>query len=230
MNTFKLVKINRFPDLNLSQEICNQYQSVLPGFTEPKQTSIKCINKSYHGFEFYEVSHELIIRETGVAFGYVDSNAVTMELSGYKKKFTVKVYYKREENYAFISESSSVVKDLIRTLKKDTSLQVELEEVDLDFSDLAKHVEDYTGAWFKGVSSRVTSTALFGANLNDDPLFAQLKKEGANLSSIVIPFGGIQIQISQSGGISSQQNIRSIKDQLSLVTKIKENLFDKIIK
>ncbi|WP_144283156.1 hypothetical protein [Chryseobacterium echinoideorum] len=229
MNTFRFVKISKFPDLIINQEISNQYQSTLPGFTEAKQTSIKCVNKNYHGFELYEVSHELIIKEIGLAFGYVDNNPVTMELSGYKKKYTVKLYYKKDKKYAFISESSAVVKDLIKTFKRDISLQVELEEIDLDFTELSKHVDDYTGAWFKGVSSRVTSTALFGANLSDDPLFSQLKKEGANLSSIVIPFGGIQIQISKSGGISSQQTIRSIRDQLSLVTKIKDNLFDKIM-
>src|SRR5690606_1341481 len=101
---------------------------------------------------------------------------------------------------------------------------------ELDLNQLHKHTEQYTGAWFKGVSSRVSSSALFGADLKNEPLFEQLKNEGADLSSITIPFKSMQIQLSKNGDISSNRNLRNIKDELNLIKQIKEEILDHLIK
>ncbi|WP_047245622.1 hypothetical protein [Maribacter thermophilus] len=230
MNTYRLVNIIKFPSIHTGQERHNNYNLTLPGFTEEKQTSIRNIATAYHGFEYYEVEHEMLIKDKGLAFGFVDNQPVKMELNGYKKTFTVKMYCNPEEGYAYLCESSNVIKDLLRTLKKDSSLGIELKEIELDLNQLHKHTEQYTGAWFKGVSSRVSSSALFGADLKNEPLFEQLKNDGADLSSITIPFKGMQIQLSKNGGISSHQNLKGVKNQLALIKQIKEEIINHLIK
>lgn len=230
MNTFRLVEIKSFPKIIVGQESCNEYNLTIPGFTEAKQTRIKNIATAYYGFEYYEIHHEMLIKDVGLAFGFVDNLPVKMELNGYKKNFIIKLYYNPEKQYAFLCESSNVIKDLIRTLKRDKTIGLEIKEVELDFNEIHKHIEQYTGAWFTGVSSRVTSSALFGADLKNEPLFKQLKNDGANLSSIIIPYKGMQIQLSKIGGISSHQNLKGIKNQLQLISLIKEEIIDKIKK
>src|SRR5690606_29272922 len=180
-------------------------------------------------FEYYEVDHEMLIKDRGLAFGFVEDRPIKMELNGYKKSFTVKMFYNTMEGYAFLCESSIVVKDLIKTIKNDSSLGIEIKEIELDLNQLHKHTEQYTGAWFKGVSSRVSSSALFGADLKNEPLFEQLKNEGADLSSITIPFKSMQIQLSKNGGISSHQNLKGVKNQLALIKQIKEEIINHLI-
>ncbi len=227
MNTYKLVKIIKFPLIDVGHEFSNEYNLTLPGFTEAKQTVIRNISTAYHGFEYYEIEHEMLIKDIGLAFGYVDEKPVKMELNGYKKKFTVKVFYNPVEKYAYLSESSAVVKDLLRTIKSDKTLGIEIKTIDLNFEKLHNYIEQFSGAWFKGVSSRVTSSAVFGADLKNDPLFKQLNTD-ANLSSIIIPFKGIQIQLGKTGGISSHQKLSGIKNQLQLIRLIKEEIIDNL--
>jgi len=199
MNTYRLVKVLSFPRILPGEQHTNQYNLTLPGFTEEKRTIIRNVSTAYYGFEYYEIDHEMLIKDTGLAFGYVNDEPVKMELNGYKKNFTIKVYYDPENNFALLCEANSVIKDLIRTIKKDGTLGIKFEEIELDFNNIHQHIDQYTGAWFKGVSSRVTSSALFGADLKNEPLFNQLNNEGANLSSIIIPFKGMQVQLSKAG-------------------------------
>ena len=228
MNTYRLIRVKSFPKISEGEECQNSYNFALPGFTEDTRTKIRFISKDYHGYRYYEINHEMLIKERGLAYGFVEDQPVKMELNGYKKSFNIKLYLNKTGEFAFLSESSNVIKDLLRTLKKDETLGITFEELELDFVELEKHTEHYTGAWFKGVSSRVTSSALFGADLSNEPLFNQLKEEGA-VSSITIPFGGMQISLSKKAGISSHQNLRNINDQLELVTRLKEEVLDNII-
>lgn len=229
MNTYRLIRIKSFPRISEGEECQNSYNFALPGFTEDTQTKIRFISQNYYGYKYYEIEHEMLIKERGLAYGFVDDKPAKMELNGYKKSFNIKMYIDKTDEFAFLSESSNVIKDLLRTLKKDETLGISFEELDLDFVELEKHIEHYTGAWFKGVSSRVTSSALFGADLSNEPLFKQLKEEGA-VSSITIPFGGMQISLSKKVGISSHQNLRKINDQLELVSQLKEEVLDFVIK
>ncbi|MBW8358377.1 MAG: hypothetical protein K0M63_01090 [Weeksellaceae bacterium] len=229
MNTYRLVKIEAFPNMEVGTGCTKHYNLTIPGFTEDKQTKLTHIATAYHGFEYYEIEHEMVIKDTGLAFGFVDGQPIKMELNGYKKNFTIKFYINHEKQYGFLCENSLVIKDLIRTLKRDTSLGVKLKEVELNFNELHKYIEQYIGAWFRGVSSRVTSSAVFGADLENEPLFNQLRNDGADLSSIIIPYKGMNIQLSKSGGISSNQSLNDIKAELALIQKIKEEIIDPVL-
>lgn len=230
MNTYRVVNINSFPEFTVGESKIGSHQFTLPGFLEEAKTQLKFITKDYYGFEYYEAEHEMIIKDYGIAFGFYNGEAIQLEFSGYKKTYTIKVYYNRELGYALFSESTPVIRDFIRTIKNDVGLKIKIEELELDLNKAAPYVEEFRSAWFKGVSSRVTSSALFGADLKNEPLFDQLQSEGANLTSIGVPFDTFHIHISTEAGIYSQQKITSISEELSLIVKVKDTLIDKILK
>ena len=201
----------------------------LPGFTKEPQTEVRYINNNYFDFELYEFEHEMIFQETGIAFGFIDNQPKTLDFNNYLKRFTIKCYLKREQNFAFLSATSDVVHDLLKSIKKNVDLDTEIEEYTLDMQNLRSHVDDYVGAWFKKVSTRVTSSALFGSDLVNDPIYQQLTDDGAVLTSVFIPYSGMRIQLNDKAGISSKQIFKSIQDELFLIQSLKSEIIDKIV-
>lgn len=230
MNTYKVVKIHSFLDMEQGEEKSTKNSTLMfPGFLPDAITQIKFISKNYHGFEYYEIEHEMLFKEVGIAYGFYEEKPISLEFQGYKKPYTVKLYYKRGEDYGYISQNSQVVKSLIKKFQCDTALKIKIEEIEIDLNKASSYVQEYNGVWFKGVSTRVSSSALFGADLNNDSLFEQIQSEGASLTSIIIPFEGYSIQINKEASISSQYRIDSIQNELALIDRIKTKLIDKII-
>lgn len=214
--------------MQVGSEKTNVYNLTFPGFTEEAKTTIRYISKDYFGFELYEIDHEMLIEESGIAFGFIDGKPTRLDFSGYKKGFTIKCYYKRMEGYALLSHQSIVIAHLVRKFKHDSSLQVKIEELALDLNKAKPFVQEFRGAWFKGINARVSSSSMRGSDLNNDPLFEQFQSEGAYLTSIIVPYGAMNVQLSAEANISSQQKIESHKDELDLVVLIKTQLVDKI--
>jgi hypothetical protein len=215
--------------MNLGENKQTIFQAALPGFTRKPKTEIRYINNNYCGFEFYEFEHEILFQENGLAFGFIGEQPETMKFYNYLKNFTIKCYLNREGNFAFLSAPSDIVYDLLKNIKKNPDLDTEIEEYTLDMQNLRSHVDDYLGAWFRKVSTRVTSSALFGSDLMNEPIYQQLIDDGAILTSVFIPYNGMRIQINDKAGISSKQNFESIPDELSLVQSLKSEIIDRII-
>jgi len=215
--------------MNLGEIKHTIVQNALPGFTRDPKTEIQYINNNYYGFEFYEFGHEMIIQEDGLAFGFIDDQPQTMNFTGYLKKFTIKCYLERKQSFAFLSAQSEIVHDLLRNIKNNSELETELEEITLDMQNLHSHVDDYLGAWFKKVSSRVTSSALFGSDLVHDQIYQHLIEEGALLTSVFIPYNGMRIQLNDKAGISSKHIFEDIHNELDLVLSLKTEIIDKVI-
>ncbi len=228
MNSYRIIKVKQFPKLNISETKSSLVSFTIPGFTEEATTNIRCINLDYHGYEYYEIDHEMLIRDSGLAYGFLNGSPIKLEFEGYKKKFIVNAYLKRTEDFILLSHPSIIVKDLFKKLKNNRKLETCLISYELDLNKAQEIVKDYTGVWFKGVSSRVSSSALFGSDLINEPLFQQLTNEGANLSSIIIPYQTIPLQISENAGISSHVKFENIEKELRLVEKVKEEIIDKI--
>jgi len=229
MNSYKLISIKQFPIMNLGEIKHTIVQNALPGFTRDPKTEIRYVNNNYHNFEFYEFEHEMMINENGLAFGYIDDLPQTMKFTGYLKKFTIKCYLERNKNFAFLSAPSEIVHDLLKNIKNNTDLETEIEEFNLDMQNLHLHIVDYLGAWFRKVSSRVTSSALFGSDLVNDPIYRQLIDEGALFTSVFIPYNGMTIQLNNKAGISSKHIFEDIHDELDLVLSLKTEIIDKVI-
>jgi hypothetical protein len=204
-------------------------QAALPSFTRDPKTEIRYINNNYYGFEFYEFEHEILFQENGLAFGFVDEQPKTMKFNSYLRNFTIRCYLNRKDNFAFLSAPSDIVHDLLKNIKKNTDLDTEIEEYTLDMQNLRSHVSDYLGAWFKKVSTRVTSSALFGSDITNDPIYQQLIDDGAILTSVFIPYNDMKIQLNDKAGISSKQNFESISDELDLVQSLKSEIIDRIV-
>jgi len=229
MNSYKLISAKQFPVINIGETISTVNQNALPGFTREPKTEIRYINSNYYGFEYYEFEHEMLFQENGIAFGFIDEQPKTMNFFDYLKEFTIKCYLERKQNFAFLSAPSEIVRDLLKNIKNNTDLETEVEEFTLNMQNLRSHVEDYLGAWFKKVSSRVTSSALFGSDLVNDPIYQQLIDDGAILTSVFIPYNGMTIQLNNKAGISSKHNFENIPDELDLVMSLKTEIIDRII-
>ncbi len=230
MNSYKLVKVLKFPELDLSKSIHTILDGSLPWFIRQPKTVITYISQNYYSYDYYEIEHEMLIKENGIAFGFIKDNPETMNFHNYLKPYTVKFYYKKEKDIGYLSAPSAVVNDLIKVIGKSKDLKTDISEIELDMQKLRTHVDDYLGAWFKKVSTRVSSSALFGSDLVNDPLYDQLITDGAILTSVVIPFYNIVIQLNEKSGISSKQYFENVKDELNIVESIKEKIIDKILK
>ena len=215
--------------MNLGDTQHTVVQAALPGFTREPKTEIHYINNNYCGFELYEFEHEMLFQENGLAFGFIGEKPETMNFHNYLKKFTIKCYLNRKDNFAFLSATSDVVHDLLKRIKENSDLNTEIEEYTLDMQNLRSHVDDYLGAWFRKVSTRVTSSALFGSDLMNEPIYQQLIDDGAILTSVFIPYNGMRIQINDKAGISSKQIFESIPDELDLVQSLKSEIIDRIV-
>lgn len=230
MNTYRVIDIIEFPKLKIG-EVKNSFIALtIPGFTENTITNLKLISEKYYGFEYYEFYHEILIRDSGIAYGFYEGKPIKLDFQGFKKGYTVKAYLKRDENFLFLSQSSVVVSDLLKKLKIDKEMNCKFSEINLELKEASNYVTQFSGAWFKAVSSRVSSSALFGADLKNEPLFDQLQNEGASLTSITIPFGAISIQLNSESGISSHTRINNIENELNLVLNIKNELIDNLRK
>jgi len=229
MNSYKLVAIKQFPQITIGSQRITVVNGTLPGFTRNPKTELLFINSDYHGFEYYEFEHEMIFKENGIAFGFIEGEPKTLDFNDYLKKFTIKCFLNRKDNYAYLSASSAVVHDLLKIIAKNDDLKTEIEEFSLDMQNLKLHVDDYLGAWFKKVSTRVSASALFGSDLVNEPLYQQLITDGAVLTSVFIPYNGMTIQLNDKAGISSKQNFEDIQSELSLIQSLKSEVIDKII-
>jgi hypothetical protein len=228
MKSYRIVKVIDFPIFSINETKTSIVNLTLPGFTEDAVTIIKCLNLEYYGYEYYQIEHEMLIRDSGLAFGIYNGKPIELEFFGYKKRFTIQAYLKRQQAYLLLSQTSTVIKDLFKKIKHNQTLNTKFTAYKLDLNKAQEIVQDYTGVWFKAVSTRVSSSALYGSDLINEPLFQQLTNDGANLSSITIPFDGIPIQIGDNAGISSHLKVNSIENELRLVEQIKNEIIDKI--
>lgn len=232
MSTYKVFNVKKFPNLKINEEIRTEKNLTLPGLTEPAITKIKLINDDYNGFFYYEINHEMLIYDHGIAYGFFNNEPVSLNFDEYKKKVPMKAFYNLEEEYILISARSDEIKDFYKCIKKNQTLDTEIVKIKLDLQKLSKHVDDFLSAWFNKVSNRVSSSALFGADLRNDPIFSQLLFDG-ELSSVTIPFIidslTYKIQLNNESSITFRQKIESIERQLDLIQSLKNSVLDHII-
>lgn len=228
MNSYRIIDVEKFPQLTLGQEISTGYGQALAGFTKRPDTSIKFENLERYGYAYYEIQHEMIIKDNGKAYGFYEGEPVNLEFYDYLKKFTIPCYYNVGKKYMILATPSIVFKDLFGVIEDNKALQCKINKYDLNLLELKNRVGDFLGVWFKKVSTRVNASALFGSDLLNEPLFGKILDDGAELSSITIPFKNLTIQLNQNAGISSHQKIDSILNELVIVEAIKEALIDPI--
>ncbi len=228
MNSYRIVRVEAFPQLDINETISTAKGESLEGFTKPPDTQITKRNIDYHGFELFEFSHEMILKDSGTAFGFFEGEPVRVNFNEYLKNFKFPFYREPEQGFGLIAVQSFVSKDVLRTIKNNSTLKTKVHELTLDLHALKGRVPDFLGAWFRKVSTRVSASALFGADLSHEPIFDRFIDDGATLSSIIIPFKSFTIQINQHAGISSQQRIDDIQYELELVKTLKETLIDPI--
>lgn len=232
MNSYRIFKVKKFPELSVNESVENENTLSLPGFTKPPSTKIKLISSNYHGYKYYEIEHEMLIKDNGIAFGFHNDEFISIPFSDYIKKFIITGFYNESERYLLLSERSLAIKNLFKTLKQNETLNTELEGYALDLKNLRSFVDDYLGAWFSQVSTRVSSSALFGSDLTHDPLFDQLLDDGANLTSVIIPYSlngkTYSLQINTEAGISSHKKIDDRIEQLEIIKSVKGSIIDVI--
>jgi hypothetical protein len=228
MDTYKLICVKEFPEMKIGEIKKTIIEGALPGFDPDPKTEIRLINPSYYGFEYYEFRHQMLFHENGIAFGFINDNPQCMQFTNYLKDFTVKCFLNKEKKYAYLTSVSFVINDLLKICRKNNDLKLDFLEILLDMPILFRYAEDFLGTWFRGVSSRVSSSALFGSDLVNEPLYQQLTADGATLTSVTIPYKNLKIQLNDKAGISTKHNFNNIDEELNLVEGLKRDIIDKI--
>jgi len=200
----------------------------MPNYTREPKTILESRDETYYNFEHFKIYHEMVIPETGLAFGFIDGEPQELEFQNYIKQYTVECYLNRDFNYIMLGAPSLIVNDLIKVLKSNSDLGTQVTEYRLDLHRLYNYGKDYLGAWFKNVSTRVSSTGLFGSDLNNDPLFDRIVEDGGELSSVAIPVDGLRIQINYKAGVSSRNRFETIEDELNVILSLKDKIIDEI--
>ena len=228
METYKIISVKFFPQMKTNEIKKTIVNGALPGFTQEPKTEIRFVNSDHFGYEYYEFKHQMLFEENGIAFGFINENPQTMKFHNYLKEYTVKCFLNRKQQYALLSSASYVLNDLMKICKKNDDLSLGLEEISLDMQSLIQYTSDFLGTWFKRVSPRVSSSALFGSDLVNEPLYDQLIKDGAMLTSVTIPYDNLKIQLNEKAGISTKHIFANTADEIALVEALKNDIIDKI--
>lgn len=228
MNSYRIIKFSRFPENIVDQPLEFNNCLELPGITPQPKTIITFINENYSNFELYSIEHTMEFKEYGIAYGYINDTPERMEFNLYQKPYTINCYLDRVGSFLLLSAPSFVTKDFIKVLKKQNNIPIEVTEYNLNLNRLKAHGQEYLGAWFRNISTRVSASALFGSDLMNEPYFEQFLEDGAKLSSVIIPFKNINIQINNEGCVSSKQIINSKEQELAIIRSLKEDLIDRI--
>lgn len=205
MKPFHFFKINQFPNLTLSNPtVKSQIQSTFFGEGEKIETAVTLTRNLLSG------SLGRLRIKSGVertASGYikkvVKNKLQKITFTRYIHPVIFTGYMDHIRKIVFFQAPKRVCKGVLSNIK-NTSMGIDLSEMEVDFAKAYEICPRYSAVWFRDISSYVRSAGLSGNRLEKDTLFQSMSKLG-QLSSVVITwtFEGSDhpIMLTGSGGI-----------------------------
>lgn len=229
MKPYQFYMVRRFPDLAAGASVRTHFQMTFSGEGEDVETSLTLENPSFEGSLAHlriqsEVKHETF----GFIKKVIDHKRQRFDFSEYLQPVDFPAYYDESKKIVIFQASKKVCRGVVSNLRANPC-GVEVVEMVVDFSKVLDLCNEYFGAWFRGVSSRVRAAGLSGDQLQDDALFKKLLKDG-ELSNVTIPwmFDNVEHRIMVTRGAAIVL-IQDYKTNQGLELRLASDVFDKLL-
>lgn len=230
MKPYQFYTVNKILTLKPGDSVRNHVQLTLFGEDEDIETKVTMERKNYEGsLALMRVESSVRHQTFGYIRSFIESEKRKIDFNEYLQPVDFPAYYDQEEKIIVFQSPKKVCKGVMAHLR-DKACDIDLQEMEVNFTELAKIHSEYLAAWFRGVSSRVQAAGLSGNQIQDDLLFKNLSQVG-QLSNVTIPwkFDGAEhsIMITNMAGIVLVHNYQNnIGFELQLVMDV----YDKILK
>ena len=231
MKPFQFYLIKRLPNLKPGQSVSNDVQMTFSGEAEAVKTTVKLETEDYeNGLALLRVSSSIRHETFGYIKKLIASERRKIDFTEYLQPVDFEAYLDRERSLMIFQAPKKTCRGVLSHLR-ERPCDVELSEVEVDFAKVMQLNEEYLGAWFRGVSSRVHAAGLSGEQIQDDTLFKSLWKV-ASLSNVTIPwvYDGAEhpLMLTSRGGVVLVRNYQDISLELQLVMDVQERLLQHV--
>lgn len=228
MKSFQFYQIKEFPTLEIGKPVCNQVQRSFYGDGEGTTTCIELKNMRHEGtIDLVHIATEVEYNTCGYIDREYEGERKRFEFTSFKHPVDFFAYLDTTRKILILPQPKRVCKGVFTNL--NTINTISLVEMIVDFQKAGPKCDEYLGAWFRGVSTRVNAAGLAGNQIQDDNYFKRLMKDG-ELSNVTVPWGFSgaihRVMITKSGALVLQQEYR---DNQTLELNIVADVFDKLL-
>lgn len=232
MKPYQFYLVSKFPTLAAGQRIRNEVQFSFISERETVETVVELENPSFEvDLSLLRVRSQIKHSAHGLIKVYEGEERKQVSFTEYLQPVDFQAYINRQKNVLVFQAAREVCRGVLLNLKEN-KCGIELQEVEIDFHKLMQHCNEYFGAWFKGVSTRVQSAGLTGTQIQNDPTFATFLQKG-ELSNVTIPwmYAGAEhrVMVTKRGGIVLVDNYKdNIGLELRVVMDVQDKLLEKV--
>ena len=232
MKPFQFYIVGKMPNLKPGQSITNEVQLTFSGEREDVRTTITMETEHFEGsLVLLRVVSGIKHQTIGYIKTLVDSQRRRIDFLEYLQPVDFQAYLDLDKKLMIFQAPKKECRGVLSHLRAK-SCEMDLVEMEVDFTKVMQLKSEYLGAWFKQVSSRVHTAGLTGSQIQDDTLFKNLSKV-ADLSNVTIPwpFEGVEHPVmitSRAGVVLIQSYQDNIGLQLNLVMDVQEKLLQHV--
>jgi len=228
MKPFQFFKIDSLVDLSVKRDTTVQL-NFLEGSTREPTLRFVPLNTLIAGrYQKIEIYHEIPTKKVGITTFIYDGVPQEIEFNKFLTPEKFNAYYDEKENVILFCASKDTCKSAFKQLNR--CFNFNLESIDFDFAKATDHIDNYMGAWFKGLSSELRAAALFGTSVEDNEHFKDFCVSGM-ISNAIIPFfnGGRmhQIMITKRSSVVLVDHYNN-NDEVEL--KLLSDIYQEVIK
>jgi hypothetical protein len=228
MRPYQLYVAKSVPEFKLGEVISNKVQLTFSGEDEEVRTTIKLVDNNFDGrLSLLRINSEIKHHTTGFIRKVIESERQKIEFVEYLEPVDFPAYFDQERGIVLFNAPKRACRGVLDHLRKKPC-GIELTEMEVDFTKVMERANEYIGAWFRGVSSRVQAAGISGNQIQDDKLFQNLRKV-ASMSNVTIPWKyddfDYSIMITINGAVVIVQNLAgNVALELRIVADVHDRL------
>ncbi len=230
MRPYQLYVVKSAPELQPGQVISNQVQLTFSGEDEDVRTTIRLENEEFDGrLALLRVNSEIRHRTPGFIRKVIASERQKIDFIEYLEPVDFPAYLDQERRIVLFNAPKRACRGVLGHLRRKPC-GFELKEMEVNFAKVMDRADEYLGAWFRGVSSRVQAAGISGNQIQDDKLFQNLRRVAA-MSNVTIPWKyedfEYSVMITSGGAVVLVQNYTG---NVALELRIVADVYDRLLR
>ncbi|MBL8822814.1 MAG: hypothetical protein JNJ77_09525 [Planctomycetia bacterium] len=232
MKTYQLFQIEDFPEIALGKPNTRKIQVDMFGDKQEIETTLYMQNPEFSkGIQQLRITSQVKHNAHGIFRTVIESRAETLEFLEYLEPVDFLSYYVPKKKLLVMQAPKLTCRGVVKNLKETKGTKIA--ELKVSFDKIMTLQDEYAGAYFRELTSRVKAAGLHGDQIQDDQLFKNFLKIG-KLSCVIIPWkiGSLdtKVMITAVGGVVLTQEFGSLQKELELVLDVHKQLLVKIVK
>jgi hypothetical protein len=229
---FQFYTVKNFPKLKAGAKLSTVIQLTLFGEGEDVETNIIMETPDFEGpLDLMRIKSEIRHEACGYIKTVIGSKRKKLDFFEYLQPVDFQAYHATQKKLVIFQAPKKVCRGVLANLNRG-DCGVKLIEMAVDFVKVLDLWREYSGAWFRKVSSRVNAAGLSGQQIQQDPLFKKLLKDGV-LSNVTIPWklddSEHRVMITANCAIILEQDYKAnLGLELKIVMDVYEQLLSKV--